>query len=256
MGYYFNENNAPIGLTTSTVDSLGYMVAEIERHLHNENKCLGYNAAAPAAGGINSTVAFSLTGGSGAFGTEIQITDGTVIESGSATKKFDIGQVNFPTIGTANRNTLVELNYGTVGAQLAATTQDAGDTLTRAGHSLANGTQVMLDTIVTSTGIDTVTAYYVVGSTAGTTNTTFQLSLTQGGAAVAITSNGTCNYRVITKSILTTMYVCSANNTPQQLVVTTPCPRITCDKRIWMRAWSQGGTNALGVLFNYHVYAG
>jgi len=102
----------------------------IEKHHHNTNKCLGYSAAAPEKGGINSVVAFTLTGGSGAFGTEIQITDGTVIESGSAVKTFDLGHVQVPTVGTANRNTLIEMLYGTRGTPVAATITDATDLFT------------------------------------------------------------------------------------------------------------------------------
>lgn len=250
-GIFGSASSAITSLTDLPNNSLGYEVEVIENHLHSPNKCLGYSAAAPAAGGANSVVAFALTGGNGAFGTEIQVHDGTVIESGSTTKKFDIGKINIPTVGTANRNTLFEIHYGSVGTAVPATITDVGDVFTKVAHGLLNGQQVMLDTIVTTTGIDTVTAYYIINKT----NDTFQLSLTSGGAAVVVTTNGTCNYKLITKSLLATGYVCSATTTPQQLEVPFQCFRITCNNRLWIRAWSAGGTNALGVLFNYHTYS-
>lgn len=326
------DNVASTGLS-GTVDSLGYTVDVIETHLHNINKCLGYNASAPEAGALNAVTAFTLTGGNAAWGTEIQVHNGSIIEAGSATKKFDIAQVNIPTIGTANVNTLVEVNYGTRDAgqigfflntgdfigkrsvAMSASTQDAGDTITPtiAGNVPGLNARIVLDTIVTSTGISNDIIYYAVGITA----TTFQVSLTSSGAAVAITTNGTCNfsvetahglangtkimlsgagipaqwnvqtvyyvtnsttdtftvaltlggstvtvasagqvtYHVLTQALLTDFYVCSATNTPQQLVISTPCLRIPCNSRLWIRGWSNGATNALGVLFNYHVYS-
>ena len=66
---------------------------------------------------------------------------------------------------------------------------DIGDTFTKAGHGLVNGDKVMLSSIVTTTGIDTYTTYYVV-NVAGNV---FQLSLTSGGAVVTVAGgDGTC----------------------------------------------------------------
>jgi hypothetical protein len=69
----------------------------------------------------------------------------------------------------------------------AATTQDSGDTFTITAHGAPNGTPFYLTALATSTGIAINTLYYVVG----TATNTFQAALTPGGAAVAITTNGT-----------------------------------------------------------------
>jgi len=69
---------------------------------------------------------------------------------------------------------------------VAVTMQDAGDTVTRVAHGLANGTEVSFATIVTTTGIVVYTRYYVISTAANT----FQLSLTLGGSAIALTTDG------------------------------------------------------------------
>lgn len=69
----------------------------------------------------------------------------------------------------------------------SVTIQDSGDTITLAGHGLANGKLVSFATIVTTTGIAVYTPYYVINATTDT----FQLSLTNGGAAIALTTDGT-----------------------------------------------------------------
>lgn len=72
---------------------------------------------------------------------------------------------------------------------VAVTFQDTGDTVTRTAHGLDNGTIVSFTSITSTTGILTYTRYYVVNAT---TNT-FQLSDTEGGAAKALTTNGSGN---------------------------------------------------------------
>lgn len=73
------------------------------------------------------------------------------------------------------------------GASGAVTFQDTGDTVTLTAHGLLDGDTVSFSVITTTTGITINTVYYVVGSTANT----FQVALTAGGAAIALTSNGT-----------------------------------------------------------------
>lgn len=84
----------------------------------------------------------------------------------------------------------------TVGMQLtgtgisdarSVTFQDTGDTVTLASHGLSNGKRVSFPAITSTTGISVYTLYYVVNATTDT----FQLSLTQGGAPIALTTNGT-----------------------------------------------------------------
>lgn len=78
---------------------------------------------------------------------------------------------------------LLKMGNGITGA---VTFQDAGDTVTKTGHGLLDGDIVTFSVITTTTGIAINTEYYVIGSTANT----FQLSLTEGGAAIALTTNG------------------------------------------------------------------
>jgi hypothetical protein len=70
---------------------------------------------------------------------------------------------------------------------LACSFTDTGDTVGATAHGLSNGDLVSFATIVTTTGIITYTPYFVVGATADT----FQLALTAGGSAIALTTNGT-----------------------------------------------------------------
>jgi surface protein len=101
---------------------------------------------------------------------------------------------------TANSRTVTQLNTSSlqVGMQVlgtgvttavAVTFQDAGDTVTRTAHGLDNGTIVSFSTITSTTGIAIYLQYYVINATANT----FQLSATSGGAAVALSTNGSGN---------------------------------------------------------------
>lgn len=63
---------------------------------------------------------------------------------------------------------------------------DAGDLVHQVAHGRAAGSRVMLDSLVSTTGITADKSYYVINPTADT----FQLSLTVGGGAVTLTTNG------------------------------------------------------------------
>lgn len=101
---------------------------------------------------------------------------GTVILTVSSSSGFVIGQPLYNT---------------TIFAAAAVTMQDTGDTVTRTSHGIPNGTRVSFATIVSTTGISVNTIYYVVNAT---TNT-FQVSLTNGGAPLALTTNGSGTLR-------------------------------------------------------------
>ena len=73
------------------------------------------------------------------------------------------------------------------GTNAPVTFQDTGDTVTRNNHGYTNGMTISFAEITSTTGISVNTLYYVVGAT---TNT-FQVSLTLGGAALPLTTNGT-----------------------------------------------------------------
>lgn len=77
---------------------------------------------------------------------------------------------------------------------IAATTQVAADTLTKAAHGLAEGQMISLSYVTTTTGIDDKTFYYVTNPTLNT----FQLSLSRGGAVVDLATNdGSCLYQTL-----------------------------------------------------------
>jgi surface protein len=74
---------------------------------------------------------------------------------------------------------------------IACTFTDAGDLVTKNAHGLSNGDRVSFATIVTTTGILTNTIYFVINAAADT----FQVAATSGGAAIALTTNGTGTVR-------------------------------------------------------------
>jgi hypothetical protein len=80
----------------------------------------------------------------------------------------------------------MEVRGAGISDAVAVTTQDAGDTVTRVAHGIADGTRISFATIVTTTGIVVNTPYYVVNGAADT----FQVSDTLGGGAKALTTDG------------------------------------------------------------------
>lgn len=64
---------------------------------------------------------------------------------------------------------------------------DVGDLVTASSHGFVNGDSVSFSVITTTTGISINTTYWVVNAAANT----FQVSLTKGGAAINLVSNGT-----------------------------------------------------------------
>jgi len=79
------------------------------------------------------------------------------------------------------------------GAGVACAFTDAGDTVDDASHGLVDNTPVIFKTIVDTTGIAVNRVYYVVGAA----ENTFQVSLTIGGAAITLTTNGTGTYTTL-----------------------------------------------------------
>ena len=99
-------------------------------------------------------------------------TAGSAVVLVSDTSNFIVGETQV--IGTGITNSR------------AVTLTDAGDTVTLAGHGLPNGKRVSFTTITSTTGISVYRPYYVVNATTDT----FQLSLTQGGDPIALTTDG------------------------------------------------------------------
>ena len=120
-----------------TVNSLGYEVDEIKNHFHNSEQVFGLTAGTMARKAVTPIV---VTGGSGAWGTEVLLNSaGTEIESGSSTKKFDLGRILVTNVGTINRHTAMEFYTSTAGTPVTSvTTTDAGDLFTKVGHTFVN----------------------------------------------------------------------------------------------------------------------
>ena len=74
-------------------------------------------------------------------------------------------------------------------AAIATTTTASTDVFNATAHGLANGTQVVLSDLVTTTGVSEDTVYYVVSTSANT----FKLAATLGGTALTLTGDGSAS---------------------------------------------------------------
>ena len=238
---------ATLGLS-GTDGSVGYALAEVANHFHSPMQIFGLTANTMARKAVTPIV---ITGGSDAWGTELEIHNGTVIEGGSSTKQFDLSKILVTAVGTANRVTMIEMYNNALGtASSSVTLTDAGDLFTLAGHGLSNGFKIMLSSIVSTTGINIYTVYYVVG----VSGNNFQVALTLGGAAVAITTNGTCVFKVVTATLIAETMVSRIATAADGYSQEIQMDRQPCNSRISCRAYSAGGTNAVSFFATLHTY--
>ena len=94
-------------------NSLAYKVHEIEKHFHNDEQWFGKDGGDTYLS-RSSITPWQITAGTGeAYGTEIQISNGDEIESGSTTKKYDFHRFYITGLDTANVVYKVEIYYGT-----------------------------------------------------------------------------------------------------------------------------------------------
>ena len=242
------DNAASDGLA-GTVNSIGYKVAEIETHLHSAQQIYGLTANTMARKALTPII---ITGGSDAWGTELELHNGTVIESGSATKYFDSNKIFVTAVGTPNRVTMLEFyNNALATAVTDVALTDEGDLFTKVGHGRTNGDKLMLSSIVDTTGINIYTVYYVVG----VIDNDFQVSLTLGGGAVAITTNGTCSFQVVTPTLITEDVVSKTAVNSDAMEKAIPMERQLCNSRISCRAKAAGGVNAVSFFIGLHTYS-
>ena len=101
----------------------------------------------------------------------------------------------------ANAQTNWEYNFANVNLYDATVTlTDAGDLVERPAHGYLNGMRVQFYRIVNTTGLVEAQFYYVVNATANN----FQVASTVGGAALALTTNGSASllpYKIATVEI-------------------------------------------------------
>lgn len=234
---------------SGTYNSLAYRVHEIEKHFHNAELAYGNASNAMAE---NTPVKFTVTGGDNAWGTEVLLTDGTVIESGNASKYFDINTLYITDVSAANKISILELITGEKGTAIeTVVTTAATDLFTKEGHGLTDNDTVYLSVIDTTTGINTYTVYHVI-SVAGND---FQLSLTQGGGAVTLTNDGTCTVVPITETVSTDTVISMAAVNSDSMPFAVICPRVPCNRTVSVRAKSEtGSTIAIGFLIGLHSY--
>ena len=242
------DNEAVLGLL-GTNNSLAYKVHEIEKHFHNAQQIYGMTANTMAR---LATTGFAVVGGNNAWGTELQLHNGTVVEAGSATKKFDFNTLYITAVNQANKATVLEFFSASEGAAVNCTMQNAGDTITPTGAVPADGTKIVFDSIVTTTGINIYTVYYVVTAAA----LTFQVALTSGGAAIVLgTDDGTGHYHVLTQTTLTETLVSAAAVNSDSFPYPIMAPRVTCNSRISVRAKSvTGSTVGITFFIGLHTY--
>jgi hypothetical protein len=246
------DSLAVLGLQ-GVVDSLAYKIDEIEKHNHSAQQVYGLTANTMAR---KSTTPIVIVGGNAAWGTELELHNGTVIEGGSATMKFDMNNLYVSLVSTANRITILEFYRNTLAADSAqVVTTDATDLFTLAGHGLVDGDKIMLKTIVTTTGINVYTVYYVVNMVGND----WKVSLTSGGAAVVLGGgNGTCYFNKITAATLITETIVSksSNAGSDDMVIPMQMGRQVCNARISCRGWAAGGTNDVSFHLGLHTYIG
>ena len=126
------------------------------------------------------TVVFGAASGGTAANTAQEEWDLTGVTAGTV---FFVGLFDASTVG----NFLWSIPLG--GTANTFTAQDTGDVFTSYGHGLANDDRLVLGASPGSalpTGVTEAIIYHVVGITAST----FQVSLTMGGGAVALTTDG------------------------------------------------------------------
>jgi len=83
-------------------------------------------------------------------------------------------------------------------ADVACTMQNAGDTVTKNGHGLSDGDQVMFNGASIPAALDEYTTYYVVSSA----ENTFQVALTAGGDPIVFAGDGSGNYHKILRRVV------------------------------------------------------
>jgi hypothetical protein len=228
---------------SGVVDSLAYKVEEIEHHFHSAQQWWGFYTGNLVRGYLAS---FQIASGNTNFGSEIAMYTGT----GIGGYKFDFNKLKVTAVGTANRLIFIEWYETRKALGIAATSQNVGDTITKNTHGLANGTKLML-TILTGTGGLSATVVYYVISTA---LNTFQVSLTLGGAAVAITSDGTLQYHTLVQELITEEYISRTATSPDTFTIPMQSPRVLSTSSITVRAKSVSGTNTVDMLVGLHTY--
>jgi len=251
----------PLG--TSTAESVAYKLEEIQDHHHNTELLWGNTSNDMAA---NIPIKFTVVGGNNAFGTELMLTDGTVIESGDATKQFDFETLYVVSVSAANQISRIQFLYSDINTPVACTFDDVGhgdgnDVVISSGHGLSNGDKVVLKAGggALPGGVNDYTCYYVTDINTDT----FNVSLTSGGADVDLTEDGgACTWSPIESSVQTAVQTSLSNKFISMAAVNNDSvpfvmksDKIGTNQRMFVRALSEAGqTISIGFLMGLHVY--
>ncbi len=211
----------------------------------------------------DAPVRFTVVGGDDAWGTELMLTDGTVIGGGLSTSFFTLNKMYTVSVSVADKISIVEFLYSAINSSIACTFTFTGGTVEDQvdciGHGLSDG-----DKIVFTAGagalpaeLNDYTVYYVVNSDADY----FNVSLTSGGARVEFTDDGgACFWYPIESGIQgATQYKISTELVCGSATVLDPLPYkltslvLPCNRRLFVRAKSETGETvsigfALGIL--------
>lgn len=258
-------DNLAIDGLGGTAESLAYHVDVIENHHHGSEQIFGNSGNDMTA---DTPVKFTVIGGDNANGTELMLTDGTVIESGSATKKFDLNTLYVVSVSTANKISIVEFLYSAIGTAVACTFDHTGgaaeNIVISNGHGFADGDKLVLKAGggALPAELNDYTTYYVVGKTTDY----FQVALTSGGSAIDFTDDGgACFFYPINAAgcaqgartqtsaskTLVSMVATTSDSYPYPIIM----PRIACNQRLFIRAKSEtGSTISIGFLMGLHTY--
>lgn len=242
---------ATLGLS-GVNNSLSYRVAEIETHFHSAQQVYGLALNTMTRKSVTPIV---VVAGNGAWGTEIELHNGTVIEAGSSTKKFDCNHLWASNVSDINRVTILEFYSYVVGATVACSFTDAGDTVGKVGHGLAAGTKIKFETIVLTTGIVTHQIYYVVAAPGADT---FQVELAPGSGAIVLVTNGTGTYYSLgpagsLQTLVTELVLFRTAMTTESMTQIMQMPRITCNSRLSCRGVG-AGSNSVSFFLGLHTY--
>lgn len=221
-------------------------VDKIENHIHVQNKTYGLDASTGNVG-YGSTVPIIVTGGNNAFGTEVLLDKGNF-----GGTYYDPGTIQVSAVTAANSPTLLEFYSHVAGSQIAYTMENDDDKVTAAG--IAENDLIIFDTIVEGDahGVTRAIVYHALAVAAGA----FNVSLTQGGAAVTIDADLTGFIRKLTPTLETDKIVTCAATTADALPITLPCPRIASTKYLSVKAKSKSGdTTGVSFFLDVHTYA-
>ena len=126
MGFNATESTSKLDSTATdglsgTHDSLAYRVAEVERHVHSNERWLGL-AGSPSgevhvADPMGTTVApFQADAGNNTWGTWLQILGSGDTPVGAGNAYYDLHRLMIVAVERSNSTHLVQLAYGTSGA--------------------------------------------------------------------------------------------------------------------------------------------